>query len=375
MKRLLMLAAAGLFITGCASPNVNPPQARAKTGYVDFYADSSGELSWQVARFDARTQGFRSVFSEFEPPPGRVLRLAFPPGHYRLRVTFMNCVVREPGLVEVEVKDGLITPVHVPLIHDGTAPWRPKKPALAAPSKAGMAAAPNSAAMSPPCTGFRPRRNPPALRGKGTDALCALNSETWRVAVAGGKCPASSPLAPVPRHWSLATCHWPLVTLASCSSPWARAAASCRGPWIFRARPSAPSRRARRTRHIVDPVEVQQTLLRFADEYSMRMIGGVDNLRRGTNALTRAEALEAKIAIGTETWSIASGPNAVADLLDMTVFVTVTRMALEEHWQPKVFGESAQPMLEYSRSAETEIWRLAGTVLTPQQQAELRAGD
>ena len=108
-------------ITGCASPNVNPPQARAKTGYVDLYADSSGEFSWQVARFDPPTQGCKSVFSEFEPPSGRALRLAFPPGHYRFRVTFMNCVVREPGLVEVDVKDGLITPVHVALILDGTA--------------------------------------------------------------------------------------------------------------------------------------------------------------------------------------------------------------------------------------------------------------
>jgi hypothetical protein len=106
-------------ITGCASPNVNPPQARAKTGYVDFYADSSGGLSWQVARFDDHKQSFRSVFSEFKPPPGRVLRLAFPPGHYRLRVTYMNCVVREPGLVEVEIKDGMITPVYVKLTEAG----------------------------------------------------------------------------------------------------------------------------------------------------------------------------------------------------------------------------------------------------------------
>ena len=127
MNRMLLLAAAGLFITGCASPNVNPPQARAKTGYVDLYADSSGELSWGVARFDARTQSFRNVFSEFEPPPGRVLRLAFPPGQYRMRVTFMNRVVREPGLVEVEVKDGLITPVHVALISDGTTQVETKK--------------------------------------------------------------------------------------------------------------------------------------------------------------------------------------------------------------------------------------------------------
>src|ERR1700719_1164533 len=33
-------------------------------------------------------------------------------------------------------------------------------------------------------------------------------------------------------------------------------------------------------------VEVQESLLRFADEYSMRMVGDVDNLWRGTDALS-----------------------------------------------------------------------------------------
>lgn len=120
-----------------------------------------------------------------------------------------------------------------------------------------------------------------------------------------------------------------------------------------------------------EPVEVQQVLLRFADEYAMRMSSGVDKLRHGTSPLSRTEVLEAKIALATETCSIASGPNAVAGLLDMTVFVTVTRMSLEDYWQPQVFGESAQPLLGYARSAETEIWRIAATVLTPEQQAEL----
>jgi hypothetical protein len=119
-------------------------------------------------------------------------------------------------------------------------------------------------------------------------------------------------------------------------------------------------------------VEVQESLLRFADEYSMRMVGGVDNLRRGTDALSPAEVLQLKIAIGSETWSIASGPNAVADLLDMTVFVTIMRMRLEDYWQPKVFGKSALPMLAYSRSAEADIWKLAGKVLKPEQQTDLR---
>ena len=123
----------------------------------------------------------------------------------------------------------------------------------------------------------------------------------------------------------------------------------------------------------VDPVEVQQQLMRFADEFSTRLIVSVEQLRLGTNALDPAEALRWKIALGTETCSIASGPNAIANLLDMTVFVTVTRMALEENWMPKAFGESARPMLEGCRNAETNIWQFAGQVLKPAQQAELRA--
>jgi hypothetical protein len=119
-------------------------------------------------------------------------------------------------------------------------------------------------------------------------------------------------------------------------------------------------------------VEVQESLLGFADEYSMRMVGDVDSLRHGTGALSPAEVLELKIAIGSETWSIASGPNAVANLIDMTVFVTVMRMTLEDYSQPKVFGKSALPMLAYSRSAEADIWKLAGEVLKPEQQTDLR---
>lgn len=123
----------------------------------------------------------------------------------------------------------------------------------------------------------------------------------------------------------------------------------------------------------VDPVEVQQTVLRFADEFSAAMVVGVDKLRRGTNAMDPAEALQWKLALDTETTSIASGPNPCADFLDLTVFVTVTRIALEDHWQPKEFGASAEPMLGSCRGVETNLWLFAGRMLTVTQQVELRA--
>jgi hypothetical protein len=119
-------------------------------------------------------------------------------------------------------------------------------------------------------------------------------------------------------------------------------------------------------------VEVQDSLLRFADEYSKRMVSDVDNLRRGTNALPPAERLKLQIAIASETLSIASGSNVIAGLIDMTVYVTVMRMTLEDYWQPKVFGKSALPMLAYCRSAEADIWKLAGRLLKPEQQTDLR---
>ena len=119
---------------------------------------------------------------------------------------------------------------------------------------------------------------------------------------------------------------------------------------------------------------VQQNLLRFAGEFTIRVNNSLLQLRRGASPLPPAELLRWKIALGTATCSIVSGSNAVANLLDMTAMVTLIRMDVEGYWASKVFGDSAQPLLASARSGETEIWRLAGTVLTSDQQAEFRAG-
>jgi hypothetical protein len=180
------------------------------------------------------------------------------------------------------------------------------------------------------------------------------------------------------RHWDRAlrprshiANYWPLVTVSllcilGTGCRVVQTAANVPGQ-SFRA--VTPGKKGGQT---VDPVDVQEKLLRFADEYSTRMTLGVDRLRRGTNELDPTEALKWKILIATESCSIASGPNAIADMLDMTAFVTMTRAALEEHWGPRVFGASALPMLESCRSSETSIWQIASTVLKPDQQAELR---
>ena len=122
----------------------------------------------------------------------------------------------------------------------------------------------------------------------------------------------------------------------------------------------------------VDPVQVQQRLMRFGDEFSKRLFLGIDQLRRGNEPLAAAEVLRFKIAMGSETWSIVCGPNAVANLLDMTTFVTAARFTLEAYTQPELYGDSAQPLLEVCRQSETNVWQMSDAVLKPEQQVELR---
>jgi hypothetical protein len=115
----ILLATALLAAFGCASNNVDPRIPRLNTGYVDLYSPTDDALCWDVsaaAQFDAR---FQKVFMDVKPVEGDLLRLAFTPGHVRLRITFLNRVISEPAIVNCEVRSGEITPVSVSLTSVG----------------------------------------------------------------------------------------------------------------------------------------------------------------------------------------------------------------------------------------------------------------
>jgi hypothetical protein len=69
-------------------------------------------------------------------------------------------------------------------------------------------------------------------------------------------------------------------------------------------------------------------------------------------------------------FTIAAGPNPEVALLDMAVLATLGRMVYEEHWLVK-WGEPAAAFVRGYRQLETDIWRILGQVLTPEQQEEL----
>jgi len=115
---ILCLLAVGLALVagGCASPNVNPPKAKAGMGYVDFYCADADGLYWDIT--DTNTQ--KKVFYDFNPFNEQILRVALKPGHYELSINIMNHAITTMGTVDVDVTDGMITPVTVTLVPAGT---------------------------------------------------------------------------------------------------------------------------------------------------------------------------------------------------------------------------------------------------------------
>ena len=100
---------------GCATRDVNPPATRAGRGYVDLYTVPKTEAWWKVDVFDPRRQGYKEFSADFKAPAEGIFRVEARPGRYKARISFVNQAIEAPAEVEVEVREGLITPVQVTL--------------------------------------------------------------------------------------------------------------------------------------------------------------------------------------------------------------------------------------------------------------------
>ena len=122
-----------------------------------------------------------------------------------------------------------------------------------------------------------------------------------------------------------------------------------------------------------DPVELQSQLLRFADYYLDAINRASRSLQQENGPPTRRlTLLRRRIAITNDVLAIVTGANTYANLMDMTILVSLNRMNVEHFWIPQRYGESAKSLLLASEEAEREIWRIAATTLKPEQIKELR---
>ena len=78
-----------------------------------------------------------------------------------------------------------------------------------------------------------------------------------------------------------------------------------------------------------------------------------------------------KLGQATSAYIDASGPNPALNALDLLVLVTLARMVIEEYGVA-TYGDNILPLLETQRNLEANAWTLAGGVMKPAQQQELK---
>jgi hypothetical protein len=122
-----------------------------------------------------------------------------------------------------------------------------------------------------------------------------------------------------------------------------------------------------------DPATLQAEVLRYADDFCSRTTFGVEQYeaRVGTPE-AHNQGLRWKISMQSAAVGIATGPNPTANLLDFLALATLTREFLEARAANAVPADAFDSWLKNSLVAETNAWKLAEGVLTPQQLTECR---
>lgn len=122
----------------------------------------------------------------------------------------------------------------------------------------------------------------------------------------------------------------------------------------------------------VTQLELQEELQRFAAGLSARLVDAGQELFSSESSETRETALRLLLMYQSSALDIATGPMPEVSLLDMVVFVRLTRSVFERHWLAQ-FGTNGQRLLEAFDQSMGELDEVVARVLTPAQHQRLIA--
>lgn len=121
-------------------------------------------------------------------------------------------------------------------------------------------------------------------------------------------------------------------------------------------------------------LQLQLSVMRFADEYTARVAERVVAFQQSTDSpLERLTAQTWLVSQATSAFTIAAGPNSELNAIDMLVFATLSRMVMEDRWVGELYGPRAADLLAAHRSLEERVWSYAPMLLSEAQAAELRS--
>jgi hypothetical protein len=118
-------------------------------------------------------------------------------------------------------------------------------------------------------------------------------------------------------------------------------------------------------------LELQQSLERFTTQFIDRVAQATEALQRSSVPRVRDEALRKNVLYSSSALEIASGPAPEVGLIDMMVFVHLSRAVLESHWIPRLYGQLGHELSEVFARSEEELSQVAAQVLTDEQRRRL----
>jgi hypothetical protein len=121
----------------------------------------------------------------------------------------------------------------------------------------------------------------------------------------------------------------------------------------------------------MDDIELQQDVERYASQLTERVTQALEPLERSPNAAVSDTALRQNLLSASAAVDIASGPFADVNLLDMLVFVRLSRQVIEEYWVPEVYGTGGEDLQVAYRKSEEELWSIADKVLDEPRKRDL----
>jgi hypothetical protein len=118
--------------------------------------------------------------------------------------------------------------------------------------------------------------------------------------------------------------------------------------------------------------ELRFRLERVADSFYEEIAEPLDEIINGEANLERRRiALEAKYIFGSNAILIASGPYPAVSMLDMVVFLTLSRMMVEDV-AVQALGPAGRAVIDVARKYEQQGWNAMSTILDAEQQQQLR---
>jgi hypothetical protein len=121
----------------------------------------------------------------------------------------------------------------------------------------------------------------------------------------------------------------------------------------------------------MEDLELLHELQRFTTRFDDRITQATDVLERSSRPGVREEALRKNLLYVSSAMEIATGPFFEINLLDMIVFVRLSRRVLERHWIPSLYGDDGRDLAEVFARSEQELSAVADRALSAAQREQL----